>query len=102
MKLVTSGKKSFILARAANGTYYAVKNRCAHQGVDLSKGRLTGHMQTSAVGGYVFIQDYEVLRCPRHGYEYDLKTGCSWFDPQRVRIKTYTVKIEGGRVLVDI
>jgi nitrite reductase (NADH) small subunit len=101
-KLVTVSGKSFILARAADGTYYAIKNLCPHQGVDMSTGKLFGRFLPSEVGEYKYLEDFEVIRCPRHGWEFDVKTGCSFFDPGHVRIKTYPVQIMDDRLFVDL
>jgi nitrite reductase (NADH) small subunit len=94
--------KAFVLARSKKGEYYAARNICPHQGVDLSEGVLTGRTLPSKLGCYEYVDDGEILRCGRHAYEFDIKTGRSWFNPDRVRIKTYAVQIEDGRVLVDI
>jgi hypothetical protein len=37
-----------------------------------------------------------MLRCPWHGWEYDIRSGQSWCDPQDVRIKSYEVTVEPG------
>jgi 3-phenylpropionate/trans-cinnamate dioxygenase ferredoxin subunit len=44
----------------------------------------------------------EILVCPWHGWEFDLATGCSLLDPERVRVRAYPARLEGGRVLVDM
>jgi nitrite reductase (NADH) small subunit len=44
----------------------------------------------------------EILKCPWHNWEFDIKTGCSLFDPENVRIKTYNVKEEEGTVYVEV
>ena len=41
----------------------------------------------------------ELLRCAWHGWEFDMRNGQSWFDPQRVKIRTYPVVIEDGETL---
>ena len=35
-----------------------------------------------------------MLRCPWHGWEFDVKTGQSWFDPAHIRVRTYQVSVE--------
>jgi nitrite reductase/ring-hydroxylating ferredoxin subunit len=102
MKLVDVGRRSALLIRTAAGDYFALSNLCAHQGVDLSAGILTGHWLAGEVGEYTFIDDAEVLRCPRHGYEYDVRSGRSWFDPASVRIRSYDVRVEDGRLIVEV
>jgi hypothetical protein len=41
----------------------------------------------------------EMLRCPWHGWEFDIRNGQSYFDPARVKIRSYPVVIEDGETL---
>jgi 3-phenylpropionate/trans-cinnamate dioxygenase ferredoxin subunit len=41
-----------------------------------------------------------VLRCPWHGWEFDLDTGRSLMTPTRVGIRTYPVSVRDGTVMV--
>jgi nitrite reductase/ring-hydroxylating ferredoxin subunit len=77
-----------------DGAFYALRNRCPHQGGPLCQGRLGGSVISSKPGEYEYVRDGEILRCPWHGWEFDLKTGQSWFDPARIRVKTYEVTVE--------
>ncbi|HZP80657.1 MAG TPA: Rieske 2Fe-2S domain-containing protein, partial [Chthonomonadaceae bacterium] len=36
----------------------------------------------------------EILRCPWHGWEFDLLTGRSLFNPHKIRVRTYEVTVE--------
>jgi len=36
----------------------------------------------------------EMVRCPWHGWEFDIKTGQSWFDPDKTRVRNYPVTVE--------
>ena len=94
--------RQFVLVRIGDGTYHAVRNICPHQGVDLGEGVLVGHNEPGEVGSHDYVETYSTIRCPRHGYGFDVTTGCSWFDPERIRIKAYDVRVADGRVLVDI
>src|SRR6266851_1769610 len=49
------------------------------------------------VGGEFFAV---LNRCPWHGWEYDLRTGQSWFDPGRVVVRRYEVSVEPGAQLL--
>jgi nitrite reductase/ring-hydroxylating ferredoxin subunit len=40
-----------------------------------------------------------VLRCPWHGWEFEISTGQS-FAERRIRARTYRTAIEDGRVVV--
>ncbi len=46
--------------------------------------------------------DGRVLRCPWHGWEFDLVTGRSLFEPSRVRVKVYQVIVEDGDVILNV
>ena len=41
-----------------------------------------------------------VLRCPWHGFEFRLENGRSITDPERMRVKTYRVELEGDEVVL--
>ncbi|MBO7743383.1 Rieske (2Fe-2S) protein [Paenibacillus sp. MWE-103] len=77
-----------------HGTYYALKNSCPHQGAPLCVGTVTGMTLPSAPGEYVYGRDGEIVRCPWHGWEFDITTGKSIFDPHKCLVKTYDVTIE--------
>jgi nitrite reductase/ring-hydroxylating ferredoxin subunit len=78
------------------GEFYALRNRCPHQGGPLCHGRQAGFVVSPKPGEYEYIRDGEILRCPWHGWEFDIKTGQSWFDPVGTRVRTYVVTIEPG------
>jgi 3-phenylpropionate/trans-cinnamate dioxygenase ferredoxin subunit len=42
-----------------------------------------------------------MIRCPWHGWEFDLRTGKSWCDPQRTKVRTFDLKVEEGAALVE-
>ena len=79
-----------------NGEFYALRNTCPHQGGPLCEGLLTGFLESSAPGDYRYTRRGEILRCPWHGWEFDVKTGQSWFDPAGVRVRSYAVTVEEG------
>jgi 3-phenylpropionate/trans-cinnamate dioxygenase ferredoxin subunit len=45
-------------------------------------------------GEYTYTRRGEILRCPWHGWEFDVKTGQSWFDPVQTRVRAYPVTVE--------
>jgi nitrite reductase/ring-hydroxylating ferredoxin subunit len=83
-----------------NGEFFAVLNRCPHQGGPLCLGNTHGFLRPAGVGEFVYSRAGEVLRCPWHGWEYDLRTGQSWFDPGHVLVRRYDVSVEPGAQLV--
>lgn len=89
------------IAIGRNGReFYALRNRCPHQGAPLAGGSLSGTIVASAVGEFRYGRDGEILRCPWHGWEFDAKTGCSLHDPEATRVGVYDTLIEGDDVYV--
>lgn len=77
-----------------NGEFFALRNRCPHQGGALCTGPVGGFVSSSGPGDYHLTRHGEILRCPWHGWEFDIRTGQSWFDPTRVRVRAYDVTLE--------
>ena len=77
-----------------HGQYYALRNRCPHQGAPLCLGAIKGMALPSRPGEYRWGREGEILRCPWHGWEFDILTGRSIFNPHRVRVRTYEVTVE--------
>lgn len=76
------------------GSYYALRNTCPHQAAPLCLGSVKGMTMPSKPGEYEWGRDGEILRCPWHGWEFDILTGRSIFNPHRTRVKTYEVTVE--------
>jgi len=74
--------------------YYAVRNRCPHKGAPLCKGLLRGLVSSTKPGEYIIDHPGRILSCPWHGWEFDLATGQSVFNPHRLRVKSYDVSVE--------
>lgn len=76
------------------GSYYALYNRCPHKGAPLCQGLICDGVNGDGRGTYEIVKEGEVLRCPWHGWEFDILTGRSWFNPHRVRVRSYDVAVE--------
>jgi nitrite reductase/ring-hydroxylating ferredoxin subunit len=83
-----------------NGDYFALLNRCPHQAGPLCNGNTHGFLKSGAVGEYEYSRPGEIVRCPWHGWEFDVKTGQSWFDPVKVRVRRYEVTVASGSELI--
>ena len=74
------------------GTFYAIDGICGHaSGGHLAQGQLIG----------------ETIKCPKHGAEYDLRTGKNLKKPwipfsKANELLTYTIRVEGDSVVLDI
>ena len=83
-----------------NGEYFALLNWCPHQAARLCEGKLWSALEGSVPGDYQTSRDGEIIACPWHGWEFDLRTGQSWCDPARLRVRAYDVRIEPGSAIV--
>lgn len=83
----------------AEGTCYAFRNSCPHQGVPMLYGSVVGTMLPSQPQEYVYGLHNEIIRCPLHGWEFNLKTGKAMFSPA-VSIKLYDVKEEDEEIVL--
>ena len=76
------------------GEFFALRNRCPHQGGPLCAGETSGLSEANKPGEYRVSRAGEIIRCPWHGWEFDIRTGQSWFDPATTRVRPYPVSIE--------
>ena len=99
-KILRVGGREIGVFHTAAGLF-AVRNSCPHQAAPLCLGVVTGTTLPSMPGEYVWGKEGEVLRCPWHGWEFDLRTGVGLYDPYRhERVATYEVRVEDGEVVV--
>lgn len=101
MMQATVGSRTIAVARSHGGALYAFSARCLHQGAPLSRGRVLAGVDGERPGEYRLADGREVVKCPWHGYEYDLASGVALFDRRR-RLRTFPAYEHQGRVLVDI
>jgi nitrite reductase/ring-hydroxylating ferredoxin subunit len=76
------------------GKYYALNNRCPHQGGPLCEGPIGGLLTSSFPGQYEMTRADEIVRCPWHLWEFDILTGRAIGDPVKDRVKTWKVTVE--------
>jgi nitrite reductase/ring-hydroxylating ferredoxin subunit len=81
------------------GEFFAVYNWCPHGGAALCKGPLVSRCKSDRPGHYELERKGEMLRCPWHGWEYDIRTGQSWCDPNDMKARTYKIQVEPGETL---
>jgi len=82
------------------GEFFALNNRCPHRGGSLCQGRQTGLVESDGPGNYRYSRPGEIIRCPWHGWEFDIRTGQSYCDPKRFRARAYPVNVEPGSAVV--
>jgi 3-phenylpropionate/trans-cinnamate dioxygenase ferredoxin component len=64
---------------------YAVEDRCTHDGESL---------------GGAQVENCQII-CPRHGAQFCLRTGEALTPPAYEALRTYRVREQGGRILVE-
>lgn len=76
------------------GSFYALRNACPHQSGPLCRGSIKGLLQAADTHHLEFSREGEIIRCPWHGWEFDLTNGRSIFNPHKLRVRSYQVSIE--------
>ncbi|MFN2448427.1 MAG: Rieske (2Fe-2S) protein [Candidatus Baltobacteraceae bacterium] len=74
-----------VLLCNGGGTIYAVEDVCTHDGAPLDQGELEGCR----------------IVCPRHGANFDVRTGEALTLPAILPLPTYRVRVENGEIFVE-
>jgi nitrite reductase (NADH) small subunit len=82
-----------------NGSFHALNNYCPHAGAPVCRGQVTGMPVAEIDGAVEWERDGEILRCPWHGWEFDIATGKTVTRPHRA-VKKYRVAVEDGEIVV--
>jgi nitrite reductase/ring-hydroxylating ferredoxin subunit len=84
-----------------DGENFALRHRCPHQGGPHCDGHLLRVVESKGPGAYS-VGAKRLLQCPGHGWEFDIRTGHSWFDPNRQRVRRYPVSLEAETYPVEV
>ena len=103
------GVPTMVLARGREivvaqwrGRIYALKNVCPHQTQSFVCGNVHPRLKgSSRPGGMVADETDPVIACPWHTWEFKLTDGRCITD-DKLRVRTYPVEIQAGRVMVDV
>lgn len=87
------------------GEYYAVLNSCQHQYGPVCEGQLMPEIEAEQgeQGRHVeerLSESHHVLRCPWHGWTYDVRTGDHTGD-RDIALPTFDVVAEDGTLYVE-
>jgi nitrite reductase/ring-hydroxylating ferredoxin subunit len=85
-RLYTIAGKDICMVRTTE-SYFAVANKCPHNGFALSKG---------------YCSEDHAIVCPLHRYRFDLKTGRSKSGASASYVETYPVEVRADGVYVGI
>ncbi len=80
------GDSTYAIYRTADDKYHATDGLCTHELVHLADG---------------LVMDC-TIECPMHNGRFDFTTGKAQGAPVFVDLKTYPVKVENGRVMIDL
>lgn len=101
-RIVTAGTRSIGVVRRADGTVDAIRNWCPHKGAEVCKSKLSGTMLPGAPGTLTWGHEGQIVRCPWHGFEFDIRSGKRPYSDSRMRLRVYPARIENGEILVDL
>ena len=83
------------------GEFAAISNHCPHEGAELSYGKLVSLVQSDTPGSYTRTSSRPMVKCPWHGWEFDVRTGQSWCRPNSVKTRSYTVALQNDTGLTE-
>jgi nitrite reductase (NADH) small subunit len=84
-----------------NGELYALPNLCPHQVGPVCQGKVSGTLTASKDTNWKkeWVKEGQVISCPWHGLEYDIKTGqCLAYS--EIKLRSYKVEVQDGLVKV--
>lgn len=99
-KVVTVEEREVVIFNL-DGDYVGILNRCPHQGGKLCDGVVTGFITSTEPGKINYSRPGEIIRCPWHGWFFDLRTGQSWGEPDRIKTRNYDVTVAEGQDLTE-
>ena len=98
-KFVTIGGRGVVVFNL-KGEFFALSDQFRTR-AGTCRRQTDGLVESSEPGSYRYSRQGEIVRCPWHGWEFDIRTGRSWCDPRRMRLMQYAVKVEPGATLVE-
>lgn len=78
--------RTFATYRSLDDEFYASEGLCTHEKVHLADGLVMS----------------DLIECPKHNGRFSYKTGEAKGAPVCVNLKTYAVKVEAGRVYIQV
>lgn len=100
---VRLGRATVVLTRLSDWRLRAVSGRCPHHGAPLEHGCVSAAVVADGVGRVRVERADAVLRCPWHGFEFDLETGQPLVAApagRTMRLRFVEVGEEQGRVFL--
>jgi 3-phenylpropionate/trans-cinnamate dioxygenase ferredoxin subunit len=80
------GQRTFAIYRSPDNEYFCTDGLCTHEHVHLADGLVMDH----------------VIECPKHNGQFDYRNGEALRAPACANLLAYPVRVERGRVLVQL
>ena len=78
--------QTFAVYRSPDDEYYATDGLCTHEKIHLADG---------------LVMD-NIIECPKHNGRFDYRNGEAKGAPVCINLRTYPVRVDGGKVLIDV
>ena len=91
VKVPAFGKEIEIGVFNVGGRFFAYRNVCPHAGAPVCEGPICGTTAPSKVGEFILERQGEIVRCPWHGWEFDLLTGEQLID-EKMKLRAYAAQ----------
>jgi nitrite reductase (NADH) small subunit len=82
-----------------DGEFRAVTNYCPHRGGPLCVGKRYPIIESKEPYEFETSGSDEILKCPWHGWEFDLRDGMAEVGGKRIRL--HTVRVADGMVVLE-
>jgi nitrite reductase (NADH) small subunit len=102
IKIVELDGREVGVIRLSGGELRAIMNRCPHKGAPICKGIVGGVWNSTGPGEITHDSTREVLVCPWHGFEFDLKTGRELFWKRPASLRMYPIEEVDGVIFVTM
>ncbi len=80
------GGRTFAIYRSPDDRFYATDGLCTHEKIHLADGLVMDNM----------------IECPKHNGRFDYRTGEAKGAPVCINLRTYTVRVDGGRLFLNL
>jgi 3-phenylpropionate/trans-cinnamate dioxygenase ferredoxin subunit len=77
---------TYAIYHGVDGKFYATEGLCSHEQVHLCDGLVMGNL----------------IECPKHNGQFDYRTGEAKRAPVCINLRTFPVRVEGDRVLIEL
>ncbi|HWJ73927.1 MAG TPA: Rieske (2Fe-2S) protein [Kaistia sp.] len=99
--LVEVNRRPVVIFRLGQ-EWFGLLNTCPHQGGSLFNGYQAGLAESDRPADYRYSRQGEIIRCPWHGWEFDIRTGRSRCRPDAVKVAQFALAVAGGREIESL